>query len=174
MRIKRVAAVASTALFGVSAATVALAAGGESETERELAKVRRATAKFHDVTAARAAGYAPEGPCVEAPGVGGMGVHFVNGALAQDPAVDLTRPEMLLYAPDRDGDLKLVGVEYFKVDADQDLATDEDRPVLFGLGFDGPMAGHGPGMPSHYDLHVWVWKHNPAGEFAQFNPEVRC
>ncbi len=27
-------------------------------------------------------------------------------------------------------------------------------------------------MPRHYDLHVWAWKHNPAGLFAPFNPKV--
>lgn len=49
-------------------------------------------------------------------------------------------------------------------------------PVLFGRTFDGPMAGHGPGMPWHYDLHVWIWAHNPSGTFAQFNPapNVTC
>ena len=36
----------------------------------------------------------------------------------------------------------------------------------FGRGFDGPMEGHEPGMPVHYDLHAWVWKRNPGGTFA--------
>lgn len=36
--------------------------------------------------------------------------------------------ELLLYLPRENGKLKLVGVEYFKVDADQNLATDGDRP----------------------------------------------
>ena len=52
--------------------------------------------------------------------------------------------------------------------------VDNPPPVLFGRTFDGPMPGHAPGMPWHYDLHVWAWKHNPAGLFAQFNPKVRC
>ena len=54
------------------------------------------------------------------------------------------------------------------------LDTDEDRPYLFGRGFDGPMEGHEPGMPMHYDLHAWVWKRNPAGTFAMWNPRVEC
>jgi hypothetical protein len=29
-------------------------------------------------------------------------------------------------------------------------------------------------MPIHYDLHVWLWKHNPSGLFAPFNPEASC
>jgi hypothetical protein len=52
--------------------------------------------------------------------------------------------------------------------------VDNAAPVLFGRVFDGPMPGHAPGMPWHYDLHVWVWKHNPGGIFAQFNPTVSC
>jgi hypothetical protein len=69
---------------------------------------------------------------------------------------------------------RLVAIEYVKNDADGDLGTDDDRPSLFGEPFDGPMEGHQPGQPVHYDLHARVWKHNPAGELAQFNPEVGC
>ena len=69
---------------------------------------------------------------------------------------------------------RLVAIEYVKNDADGDLGTDDDRPSLFGEPFDGPMEGHEPGQPVHYDLHAWVWRHNPAGELAQFNPEVGC
>jgi hypothetical protein len=29
-------------------------------------------------------------------------------------------------------------------------------------------------MPIHYDLHVWVWDHNPSGMFTQWNPTVSC
>ena len=40
--------------------------------------------------------------------------------------------------------------------------------------FDGPMEGHSPVMPRHYDLHVWVWHHNPSGMFSMWNPNVSC
>lgn len=53
------------------------------------------------------------------------------------------------------------------LDATVECLVDE-RP------FDGPTLGHEPGMPIHHDLHAWVWKHNPAGTFAQFNPRVSC
>ena len=66
----------------------------------------------------------------------------------------------------------LVGVEFFS--ADGVPGTDDDRPSLFGQPFDGPMPGHFPGQPDHYDLHVWLWRFNPAGMFAQFNPRVSC
>jgi len=67
-----------------------------------------------------------------------------------------------------------VAVEYVMFDGDGDLGTDDDRPSLFGEPFDGPMEGHVPGQAVHYDLHAWVWKHNPAGELAHFNPDVNC
>jgi hypothetical protein len=30
------------------------------------------------------------------------------------------------------------------------------------------------GMPIHYDLHVWLYRHNPAGRFAMWNSRVHC
>lgn len=101
-----------------------------------------------------------------------MGIHYMNPAFAGAP-VDLARPAFLLYLPGRDK-LRLVGVEYFQADGDQDLTTDGDRPSLLGQEFDGPMPGHGPGAPVHYDLHVWLWKHNPDGMFAEYNPAISC
>ena len=103
-----------------------------------------------------------------------MGVHAINFALLMDPAIDPLRPEGLLYAPNEDGQLKLVGVEYLKVDADQNLATDGDRPSVLGTAFDGPMPGHDADMPVHYDLHVWLVERNPNGLFEQWNPAISC
>jgi len=36
------------------------------------------------------------------------------------------------------------------------------------------MLGHNPQMPIHYDLHVWLAKHNPSGLFSQWNPAISC
>ena len=103
-----------------------------------------------------------------------MGIHYANPDLIEDGRLDVTEPEVLVYQPMPSGRLRLGAVEYFQADADQDLATDPDRPYLFGLPFDGPMLGHEPGMPIHYDLHVWLYRHNPAGLFAAWNPRVHC
>jgi len=65
----------------------------------------------------------------------------------------------------------LAGVEYLVFEDD---VTTDDPPSLFGQEFDGPMAGHAPGMPVHYDLHVWFWHDNPNGLFAPFNPALSC
>ena len=159
------------ALFAalVTPMTVLAATGGVTDPDalRQLAAVRQATAKYHDVQAALADGYVPVSDCAAAPGIGGMGIHYLNPALASDLAVDALTPEILLYAPSPDG-LKLVGVEYFVAYVGQ------PAPRLFGQAFDGPMAGHEPGMPVHYDLHAWVWQANPTGIFAAFNPTVGC
>ncbi|WP_329275937.1 hypothetical protein [Streptomyces sp. NBC_01451] len=72
------------------------------------------------------------------------------------------------------GSRRLVAAEWIVVDKDQDVKTDDDRPSLFGMPFDGPMPGHVEGMPVHYDLHVWLWKKNPKGTFARWNPTVTC
>ncbi|GGO84086.1 hypothetical protein GCM10011584_00810 [Nocardioides phosphati] len=136
-----------------------------------VAAIRAATARFHDPQVAIDAGYIPTDVCVEAPGLGVMGQHWINPSLVG--SIDLRHPAILLYQPGTDGP-ELVAVEYFQPDADQDLSTDGDRPSLLGHPFDGPMLGHEPGMPIHYDLHAWVWQHNPAGTFAQFNPRGSC
>ncbi len=168
--------VAALAAVSMAMAGSALAVSGNTDTDvnKGLAQVRRATAEYHKVSNALADGYQPAEHCVAVPGVGGMGYHYVNPALIGDPSIDPSKPEVLLYAPKPNGVLKLVAVEYLAVDADQDLSTDEDRPDLFGVAFNGPMAGHEPGMPVHYDLHAWVWQANPAGLFADFNPKVNC
>ncbi len=138
----------------------------------ELQAVRAAVARFHSVDQALAAGYVPASPCEASP-AGTMGIHYLNPALL-GPGLDPLNPEVLLYLPTADGALKLVGVEYFQAYADQNLSTSNDRPSLFGQGFDGPMPGHNPQMPIHYDLHVWVVEANPSGVFAQWNPAISC
>jgi hypothetical protein len=133
-----------------------------------------ATSAYTAVDSALSAGYVPTEHCVA-----NQGYHYFNPALVNDPAIDPARPEVLLYEPSHDGTVRLVGIEYFKVDADGDTNTADDRPSLFGHPFDGPMAGHPlpagePPMPVHYDLHVWLYRTNPDGGLAMRNPEVHC
>jgi hypothetical protein len=140
----------------------------------QLQAVQASTASFHSFEQAEKAGYSIVGePCVASP-LGTMGIHAVNKELMDDPALDALRPEILLYVPKADGALELVGVEYWKADADGDLGTAGDRPSVLGHEFDGPMPGHTPTMPVHYDLHVWLWRDNPSGLFAPFNPNLSC
>ncbi|HZB36008.1 MAG TPA: hypothetical protein VE440_08055 [Gaiellaceae bacterium] len=161
----------------VGAAAVALTAvagAGSPSVNAELAKARAATAKYHSFARAEADGYTVVGePCVASP-AGTMGIHAINPPLLADDAIDPLRPEILLYVRGENGELRLIGLEYWKADADQNLSTTGDRPSLFGVPFDGPMEGHNPFMPRHYDLHVWIWAHNPSGMFSQWNPRLHC
>ncbi len=139
-----------------------------------LQAVTAATARYHSFERALKDGYTVENePCVASP-FGSMGIHATNPSLMADSAIDPLRPEILLYLPDRHGKLKLVGVEFWKMDADGNLATNADRTSVLGQPFNGPMPGHNPTMPVHYDLHVWLWAENPSGMFAMFNPTLAC
>jgi len=155
--------------------------------------VRQATAAFHDVDKAIAAGYlTPVGGHCEKTAAGAMGVHSVNPVLLQNQALIPEQPEVLLYLPDRRGNYRLVGVEYIQVLLLRNTQTGQvgpwfspdpwpaenvvvnSTPSLFGQSFQGPMPGHVPGMPWHYDLHMWIWNPNPSGMFAQWNPAISC
>lgn len=145
-----------------------------AEDRRVIAKLRADYAKFRDPAAAVAAGYHPTDVCVDQgdEGPGGMGYHYVHPELIMAP-IDPARPAILVYVPTKKGP-RLGAVEWLQPDADQDLTTDDDRPTLFGTPFDGPMEGHEPGMPRHYDLHAWLFERNPDGMFTAWNPNVRC
>ena len=143
---------------------------------KELAQVRQATTKYHDVNVALADGFIATPNCVSDPKLGGMGIHYINPARLMDPAVNILEPEILLYSQTAGG-LKLLGVEYmFAIGAPDTHVPNPapPSPVIFGRSLDGPMEQHEPGQPPHYDLHVWIWKANPAGIFAMFNPNVSC
>jgi hypothetical protein len=133
---------------------------------------RQATAAFQDVAAAEAAGYALASGCVSGPEEGAMGVHYGNATLLGDGVLEATRPEVLVYEP-RNGRLQLVAVEYVVL-AEQWDANNEHPPVLQGQHFHFVPAPNRTGLPAHYELHVWAWKRNPHGTFADWNPRVRC
>jgi len=161
------------ALLGLAALALAGTAPAETRAPKlspELAGLRDQLAKYRDPVAAVRDGYFSTLGCVHYPS-GGMGVHFLNPALIS-PEVDPARPQILVYEPVGDR-LELVAAEWFVP-----LATGvAERPSLLGQPFDGPMEGHEPLMPQalhHYDLHVWLFKENPAGTFAATNPAVSC
>lgn len=144
-------------------------------TPAQRKEVMRATERFRNVRNAERAGYIKVSECTDLPGVGGMGYHYLNPTFAGDTVIGPAKPELLVYQPGPSGDLRLGAVEYFVADADQDTTTDGDRPSLYGsYAFDGPMEGHEPGMPVHYDLHIWLYKDNPAGQLVAWNPAVSC
>lgn len=146
----------------------------------ELLEVRANLDKYRDPIVAVHDGYLSSVGCVEyakgAEGTmhyaaGGMGVHFLNLQLIGQP-LDPARPQVLIYEPNGDR-LQLAAAEWF-VPLE---AAGNTRPRIFGKELDGPMEGHDPLQPKgmhHYDLHVWLWRANPAGTFSPTNPAVSC
>jgi hypothetical protein len=143
------------------APTASLAAAAAQE-NHILAEIRSATARFHRVEVALAEGYVPVSPCVQSP-MGGMGYHYRNNALV-DGVVAPSRPEMLLYEPQKNGKLELIGVEFV---IPPSLWAGSGPPQLGDQTFGNDPFGN-------YALHVWVWRHNPNGMYADFNPRVSC
>lgn len=182
------AAVTTAALvgtLGVTAAATTSPARAHDEHERTTASrsitahqrqvIHEATKSLKTPAAAEAAGFVATDACVAEPGLGGMGFHYVNYANILDGVVDPAQPDVLVFVPTKSGGRALGAVEYMGIDPDQDETTDDGRPSLFGsIPFDGPMLGHEPGMPVHFDLHVWLYKHNPAGMLSAWNPAVSC
>ena len=105
--------------------------------------------------------------------VGAMGEHFVNDALVKNPSVDAAAPEALVYEPTATGKLRLVAVEYVVIKAAWD-ASHTATPSLFGHRFNVTPGGNRFGLPAFYSLHAWIWRSNPSGMFAMFNPTVEC
>ncbi|MBB6122098.1 hypothetical protein [Nocardiopsis algeriensis] len=170
---RRIAAAVMTGVsLAVGAPAAALAHDGHDAVQRQLAAAKEAGEKYRDVSRAIADGYVPDDECVQSP-EGAMGFHYANRDLI-DRELDVREPEVLVYQPDGYGGHKLVALEYYFVDEDQDPSTDGDRPSLFGQPFDGPDEAQGPGLPVNYTLHVWLWQHNPSGMFAPFNPAGSC
>ena len=104
---------------------------------------------------------------------GAMGIHFVNGAYVGTTEVDPAKPEALVYEPEGNGKLRLVALEYVTFQAAWD-ATHSSPPSLFGQTFNFTPAPNRYGLPAFYSLHAWIWKNNPEGMFAMWNPDVSC
>jgi hypothetical protein len=155
--------------------SVLAAAGGESD----IAIVREVTARFHDVDAAKAAGYElgyVNGSgnriitgCIAHPTAGVMGYHYFNKQLIDDLVVDEQQPEGLVYTSGPEGQLKLVAVEYVVPGAGSNPPGVSEPPTIFGrqMHILVPAVGF-------YIQHVWVWSHNPAGMFVDWNAELTC
>jgi hypothetical protein len=137
-----------------------------AEVEAGYARVRAATSRFHAVDSAIVAGYNPSvAQCVSDSVHGAMGYHHLNRALVDD-RIELERPEFLIYERRPDGSYAMNAVEYivpYRV-----WPRDSVPPKLLGRDF------------LRYDalnlwgLHMWIWTKNPAGLFAEWNPNVTC
>ena len=190
--------------IGIAVAAMALTAlalphAAAADEASELAAIRNTTEKYKDVNVALAAGYfpAPPGECVSAAHEGlpaewgAMGIHYINPEMlkitATEPRVDgmsthidFLNPAILLYEPQADGSLVLVGVENLVFQKAWKEAGNNAPPSLAGRTWDA-MADD-PKTPGdeahafepHFDQHAWVFRDNPSGALMPFNSNVTC
>ena len=203
-------AVCALAIVTATAAVAALFMPGETARidassspfpgEPSLTEVRRATERFRDVNVALAEGYIrdPANMCETAdmmglpPDKGAMGIHYfrpdmlgitrppnprVNGSGVH---TDFRKPAILLYEPQADGSLELIGVENL-VFAKAWKDAGNDRPPSFhGVTYDTMVDDPATALDEahnfepHHDRHVWLYRENPNGLFSPFNPRVTC
>ena len=160
----------------IVAPVLALATFASAESRPDLEGAVPATAAFHDLDSAIAAGYDFRLPdlagrtCIDQPGQGGMGVHMVNTSLL-DATLDPQNPEALVYEPEANGKLRLAAVEYVIFASAWPSAS---PPSLFGRDFDLVPSPNRFGLPAFWALHAWIWKPNTSGLFFAWNPRVVC
>jgi hypothetical protein len=164
--------------------SVSIPQAGNPELAQLLAAIRDTTDQYHDVNVALAAGYRPSAAGCESSSIGAMGIHYGHPTLlglvrgsspvtGTDPNIDFMRPEIVIYEPQLDGSRRLVAVEYVVYKAAWDAAH-SSPPTLLGVPFDVRTGANAHGHADHYELHIWLWRHNPLGLFAPWNPKVTC
>ena len=189
---------------GVATTALALSSTRSASTSRasepDLAAVRAATERFRDVKVALAEGYLrdPGNVCDEATmmgkpaALGAMGIHFFRPDLLgitgpPNPRVngtgthtDFSKPSVLIYEPQADGSLELVAVENLVFIDAWEKAGNKAPPSFQGVPYDRMVDDPATKLDEahmfepHYDRHVWIYRENPNGVFAQFNPQVSC
>lgn len=131
--------------------------------QQAITEVRNVTARFQTLAVAQGDGYNKQYPpgCATSP-EGAQAFHWLNEALVDDK-VELLKPELLMYEPQADGSMKLIGVDYVVP-----LSASATPPTLLGVPF---MKNEPLGV---WALHIWAWRPNPSGMFAAWNPDVSC
>jgi hypothetical protein len=168
--------------------------------EPTLDEVRQATERFRDVNVALAEGYIrdPFDLCDTAAMMGrpasegAMGIHYFRPDLLgitapPSPRVtgvgihtDFRNPSILIYEPQADGSLELVAVENLVFAAAWRAAGHTEPPTFYGVPYDSMADDPATAVDEahmfdpHFDRHVWIYRANPNGVFAPFNPAVTC
>ena len=138
----------------------------KDEVAQMIEEVRAITQSYTVHSNGVAAGWATDlSGCVAHPTEGGMGHHF--GRLEYiDGRINHLEPQVLLYAPDANGTMELLGVEYLIPFAIH--SEDKEPPTLFGQNY------HKNQQIEMWALHLWSEKENPNGMFYDWNPDVSC
>lgn len=168
--------------------------------EPSLAEIRAATERFRHVEEALSEGYIrdPANMCDDAAmmgkpaSMGAMGIHYFRPDLLgvtapPNPRVDgvgihtdFSSPAVLIYEPRPEGELELVAVENLVFAKAWAEAGNDAPPSFHGVRWDSMVddpstaLDEAHGFEPHYDRHVWLYRENPNGVFAQYNPNVSC
>ncbi len=154
---------------------------------QQLSELKQLTAKYHNFKQAQQ-DYpalvsappltAPDG-CVSDMTQGGMGYHYA-GLFGIDDHVNYLEPDLLVYAPKNgaqtspDGEprFRLAAFDYFIPYSDVwPEAGPAPTSVDLGLAID-PAIAFAPSRFGGWMFHIWLWEHNPAGMFSNWNPAV--
>jgi hypothetical protein len=135
-----------------------------------LAVARLSTARYQRLEAAEEDGFVPLFECIEHATDGAMGFHYINPDRF-DGELKLTEPEALVYEELPNGQFNLVAVEFVIPAA---AWSEAEAPTFLGqtLRYKTTVGPHE--VDPYYEVHVWVWGHNPSGMYADWNPTVAC
>ncbi len=187
--------------FAFSAAFLASTSIAEvprTQPDQALQQLARQLEPYKDVRYAISKGYRRANPTCEYShdGDGAMGLHYVRGDLLGIPPsppvpgqkvngtgtyTGTNPPPILLYFDDPrvDGGKRLAGIELL-VFAEAWHAANKQPPKYRGREYnymsDDPTTtkDEAHNFAPHYDLHIWLFDHNPSGLYAQWNPALNC
>lgn len=189
------------ALVGIAATGISGCASNSNEPSFD--EVKASAEKYRDVNVAKSEGYTTDNKCTTAAKLGfpaemgDMGLHYVRRdllGLPPKPAppgsgrvsgtgtyTDFRKPAMLVYEPQPDGSLQLVAVENLVfASAWHDTLGRKEPPAFRGTPYvllkdkAETKVDEAHGWEPHYELHLWLFRDNPAGMFSEFNPSVTC
>jgi hypothetical protein len=159
--------IAPSGLAGMSSGHQHVNVDVTPDMRQQLAALHPQFARYHDLDKALADGYEFVGPCVSDPALGGMGDHYSLNAEIDfgrgDGTYALDKPQYLVYAPQKNGGRRLAALDYT---VPYEKWHSAEPPEFFGIPF---TRNDGFGV---WMFHIWLFEHNPAGMFANFNPTV--
>jgi hypothetical protein len=142
-----------------------IGAATPEEKDRAIVTMRKATKRYRDLSAAIKDGFVLLHECEVRPGEGAVGTVYVHFGRVLDGVIDPALPDALIYEPQRNGRLTLVGVEFAVLIPPGD---DPQPPTFLGVPFQREDEF------GVFALHAWVWRRNPDGLFAEAHPKVSC
>ena len=192
-----VSTVLSISVFGllmIGICTDALAQG-DSELNHQLAQLRAATARYHDINVAQEEGFTVlnAGACHNGDDGNPVGISYVNIPRFLSAEVNPDEPEFLSYIPTGDGNVRLTGVAFGNRSLFRDTRPPETPGYRAGLfpwqqfviptyleEVSGPFSLFEQSARRTfsgrwlYIITTWPWAPNPNGMFADGNPSLSC